>query len=53
VTENHPLSMFYRQVRMARLYDGPDEVHKMVVARGILGRCDTKRRGTTATPGSL
>ena len=36
VTEDHPLSAFYRQARMARLYDGPDEVHKMVVARRIL-----------------
>lgn len=33
VTEDHPLSMFYRQARLARIYDGPDEVHKMVVAR--------------------
>ncbi len=36
VTEDHPLSAFYRQARLARLYDGPDEVHKMVVARRIL-----------------
>jgi alkylation response protein AidB-like acyl-CoA dehydrogenase len=35
-TEDHPLSYFYRQARLARLYDGPDEVHKMVVARRIL-----------------
>jgi alkylation response protein AidB-like acyl-CoA dehydrogenase len=38
VTEDHPLSMFYRQARLARIYDGPDEVHKMVVARRILAR---------------
>jgi acyl-CoA dehydrogenase len=38
VTEDHPLSMFYRQARLARLYDGPDEVHKMVVARRILAQ---------------
>ena len=36
VTEDHPLSLFYRQARLARIYDGPDEVHKMVVARRIL-----------------
>ena len=35
VTEDHPLSMFYRQARFARIYAGPDEVHKMVVARRI------------------
>jgi alkylation response protein AidB-like acyl-CoA dehydrogenase len=38
VTEDHPLSMFYRQARLARIYDGPDEVHKMVVARRILAQ---------------
>ena len=38
VTEDHPLSMFYRQARLARSYDGPDEVHKMVVARRILAQ---------------
>jgi acyl-CoA dehydrogenase len=38
VTEDHPLSMFYRQARLARIYDGPDEVHKMIVARRLLSR---------------
>jgi acyl-CoA dehydrogenase len=36
VTEDHPLSLFWRQARLARIYDGPDEVHKMVVARRLL-----------------
>ena len=26
----------YREARYARLYDGPDEVHKMTVARHVL-----------------
>jgi hypothetical protein len=26
----------YQQARAARLYDGPDEVHRMVVSRRIL-----------------
>jgi alkylation response protein AidB-like acyl-CoA dehydrogenase len=26
----------YRDARAARIYDGPDEVHRMVVARRIL-----------------
>jgi alkylation response protein AidB-like acyl-CoA dehydrogenase len=26
----------YRQARAARIYDGPDEVHRMVVARRVL-----------------
>ena len=43
VTEDHPLSMFYRQARLARLYDGPDEVHKMTVARRILARYAAQR----------
>ena len=44
VTEDHPLSMFYRQARLARIYDGPDEVHKMVVARRILAQYEGKKR---------
>jgi acyl-CoA dehydrogenase len=35
--------MFYRQARFARIYDGPDEVHKMVVARRILAQYEGKR----------
>lgn len=31
-----PLEGFYREARAARIYDGPDEVHRMVVARRIL-----------------
>jgi alkylation response protein AidB-like acyl-CoA dehydrogenase len=38
MSEDHPLAMFYRHARLARIYDGPDEVHKMVVARRILAR---------------
>jgi len=30
------LSYWYRHERAARIYDGPDEVHKMVVARSVL-----------------
>ncbi len=38
VTDDTPLATFYRHERAARIYDGPDEVHKMVVAKRILGR---------------
>jgi acyl-CoA dehydrogenase len=31
-----PLEQMYRFARAARIYDGPDEVHKAVVARRIL-----------------
>jgi acyl-CoA dehydrogenase len=31
-----PLELMYRAARAARIYDGPDEVHKATVARRIL-----------------
>ncbi|MBI2963665.1 MAG: acyl-CoA dehydrogenase family protein [Deltaproteobacteria bacterium] len=43
VSEDLPLSMFYRQARLARIYDGPDEVHKMVVARRVLAPYESAR----------
>ncbi len=36
MTDNLPLAFWYRQERAARIYDGPDEVHKVSVARHIL-----------------
>jgi alkylation response protein AidB-like acyl-CoA dehydrogenase len=36
VSEDTPLARMYRDARAARIYDGPDEVHRMVVARRIL-----------------
>jgi alkylation response protein AidB-like acyl-CoA dehydrogenase len=36
ITDDTVLSYFYRHERGARIYDGPDEVHKSVVARRIL-----------------
>ncbi len=36
MTEDAPLALMYRMARGARIYDGADEVHKMVVARRIL-----------------
>ena len=38
VTDDLILSTFYRHERAARIYDGPDEVHKSVVAKRILRR---------------
>jgi alkylation response protein AidB-like acyl-CoA dehydrogenase len=35
-SQDSPLEGWYREARAARLYDGPDEVHRMVVARRIL-----------------
>jgi alkylation response protein AidB-like acyl-CoA dehydrogenase len=36
ISADTPLMHFFREARAARLYDGPDEVHRMVVARRIL-----------------
>lgn len=38
VSDDTPLAAMYRTARAARIYDGPDEVHRMVVARRILRR---------------
>jgi acyl-CoA dehydrogenase len=35
-SKDTPLEMFYRDARAARIYDGPDEVHRIVVAQRIL-----------------
>ena len=37
-TTDLPLESMYRAARAARIYDGPDEVHKVTVARKILKR---------------
>ncbi len=36
LTDGTPLESMYRQARGARIYDGPDEVHRMVVSRRVL-----------------
>jgi alkylation response protein AidB-like acyl-CoA dehydrogenase len=36
VSGDRPLERMYRAARSARIYDGPDEVHRMSAARGIL-----------------
>jgi alkylation response protein AidB-like acyl-CoA dehydrogenase len=36
ISGDSPLSAMYLAARFARIYDGPDEVHRMVVARRIL-----------------
>ena len=35
-SQDTPLEAWYREARAARIYDGPDEVHRMVVARHML-----------------
>ncbi len=36
ITDDTPLAWWYRHERGARIYDGPDEVHKSALARNIL-----------------
>lgn len=45
VTDETPLAFWWRHERAARIYDGPDEVHKASVARRILGRYGMKGEG--------
>jgi acyl-CoA dehydrogenase len=41
VSNDLPLAAMYQGARTLRLADGPDEVHKVLVAKHILGRYDT------------
>jgi alkylation response protein AidB-like acyl-CoA dehydrogenase len=43
ISDDTVLSWFYRQERAARIYDGPDEVHKVVVAKRMLKEHDRDR----------
>jgi alkylation response protein AidB-like acyl-CoA dehydrogenase len=36
ISQDVPLSRFYTDARAARIYDGPSEVHRMVIARNVL-----------------
>jgi acyl-CoA dehydrogenase len=48
MTDDTPLAYWYRHERGARIYDGPDEVHKSAVAKRILyaaGMVRSKRDG--------
>ena len=48
MTDDTPLAALWRFSRMLRLADGPDEVHKMVLARRELNRW-TKRAEAEAS----
>ncbi len=45
LTEDTPLSFWYRHERGARIYDGPDEVHKSSLARSILKQWSSTQKG--------
>jgi acyl-CoA dehydrogenase len=44
LTDATPLAFWWRHERGARIYDGPDEVHKTALARRILGRYGLQSR---------
>lgn len=44
LTPNTQLEGLYREARAARIYDGADEVHRMVVARQLLREFQAKER---------
>ena len=37
-TKDMPLERLYREARLLRLVDGPSEVQKLIIARGLVGR---------------
>lgn len=43
LTPDTPLEGLYREARAARIYDGADEVHRMVVARQIIKEYEAKQ----------
>jgi acyl-CoA dehydrogenase len=54
VCQDFPLARMYAGIRCLRLADGPDEVHKMTIARQELRRFDPEFRtdgASTAAPG--
>jgi len=36
-SKSYPVERFYRDARVTRIYEGTSEVHRMVIARGVLG----------------
>jgi len=44
ISEDLPLSLFYREVRPFRIYDGPSEVHRVAIARRVLRAAQARRK---------
>ncbi|WP_373067798.1 acyl-CoA dehydrogenase family protein [Gemmatimonas sp.] len=51
VSQDFPLAYMYASIRGLRLADGPDEVHKMTIARAELRKFDPTFSPNGATPG--
>jgi acyl-CoA dehydrogenase len=50
VSDDTPLAVMWRQLRMLRLADGPDEVHKVSIARRELNRWRADDQSTNGKP---
>jgi len=37
-SKSYPVERYYRDARVTRIYEGSSEVHRMVIARGVLGK---------------
>src|SRR5436309_14045780 len=53
VSDDTPLAMMWRSLRMLRLADGPDEVHKMVIAMRELNRWKADEDAAAAQPAAV
>jgi aminoglycoside phosphotransferase (APT) family kinase protein/alkylation response protein AidB-like acyl-CoA dehydrogenase len=51
VTDDTILAFLYRHERAARIYDGPDEVHKLAVARSLLKQHAARMEGGHSSRG--
>ncbi|MEA2480216.1 MAG: acyl-CoA dehydrogenase, partial [Thermoleophilaceae bacterium] len=50
VSDDTPLAIMWRQLRMLRLADGPDEVHKASIARRELNRWRADEHSANGKP---
>ena len=51
ISTDVPLARFYQDARAARIYDGPSEVHRMVIARNLFKAYLSERTTKGATGG--
>jgi alkylation response protein AidB-like acyl-CoA dehydrogenase len=52
ISQDVPISRFYTDARAARIYDGPSEVHRMVIARNLF-RTQLKEGTTKGATGGV
>jgi alkylation response protein AidB-like acyl-CoA dehydrogenase len=52
ISDETPLARYYQDARAARIYDGPSEVHRMLIARNLL-KAQLAERTTRGATGDL